>query len=258
MAAKIAAMNPDVVVDMISLDYHSTIETVEALKGANVSHYLFASSIWEHGASFTVPADEDTPRKPIDDYGRDKIPEYRIPARRIEKHGFPYTAVMPGHISGPGWTCINPTGNHDPSVFTAIAHGERIYVPNFGVECVHHVHADDVAQVFELAIRHRDAALDQDFLAVAPKAITLRGYAEHMYEWFGKEANIEYLPWPEWVKVTADEEKSTVPGAISRTATITPVKKRAVSLDMCRCTAGMDAVHEAVRSMIDRGVVETD
>ena len=252
---KVAAMRPDVVVDMISLDYHSTIETVEALRRTALSHYLFASSIWEHGASFTVPADEDTPRKPIDDYGRDKIKSIEYLHGLYEKEKFPYTAVMPGHISGPGWTCINPTGNHDPSVFTAIAHGERIYVPNFGVECVHHVHADDVAQVFERAIRNREAALDQDFLAVSPKAITLRGYAEHMYEWFGKEADIEYLPWPEWVKVTADEEK------INRTwRHITHCNN--YSCDKARRLlgyapqySGMDAVHEAVRSMIERGVV---
>ncbi|GMA86082.1 hypothetical protein GCM10025868_13320 [Angustibacter aerolatus] len=43
---------------------------------------------------------------------------------------------------------------------------------------MHHVHADDVAQVFALAVEHRDEAAGEDFHAVAPTALTVRGYAE--------------------------------------------------------------------------------
>jgi len=252
---KVAAMNPDVVVDMISLDWHSTVETVEALKGTNLSHYLFASSIWEHGNAFTLPADEDTPRNPIDDYGRDKIRSIEYLHEQYETGDFPYTAVMPGHISGPGWTCINPTGNHDPGVFAQIARGETIYIPNLGVECVHHVHADDVAQVFELAIRNRDAALDQDFLAVAPKAITLAGYAAHMYEYFGKENRAAFLPWPEWAKLTADEEKvSRTYRHISHCNNYSCEKARRI-LGYVPGYTGMEAVHEAVEAMLKNGMI---
>lgn len=178
---KIAAMNPDIVVDLISYSVESTKTTVQALQGTNLSHYLFASSIWEHGAASVTPADEDMPRHPIDDYGRDKVASVRFLHEEFVKNGFPYTAVMPGHITGPGWNCINPTGNFDPEIFGRIGRGEKIYLPHFGMECVHHVHADDVAQVFFRAIQRRTAALDQDFLAVAPQAMTLRGFAEAMY-----------------------------------------------------------------------------
>ena len=253
---KVAAMNPDVVVDMISLDYHSTIETVRALQGTNLSHYLFASSIWEHGAAFTVPADEDTPRKPIDDYGRDKVRSIEYLHGEFVQNGFPYTAVMPGHISGPGWTCINPTGNHDPSVFTAIAHGERIYVPNLGVECVHHVHADDVAQVFFRAIQRRTAALDQDFLAVAPQAMTLRGFAEAMYAWFGKEPDIEYLPWEAWQKTAGSQAfiNSTY-SHLAHSDNYSCEKARRILGYAPRYTI-LQAVCECVSSMIARGVIQ--
>ena len=192
---KIAAMNPDIVVDMISYSVENTKSTVAALKNTNISHYLFASSIWEHGACGVSPADEDMPRHPIDDYGKDKVASVRFLHEEFLKDGFPYTAVMPGHITGPGWNCINPTGNFDPEIFGKIGRGEKIYIPHFGMECVHHVHADDVAQVFFRAISRRREALDQDFLAVAPRAMTLRGFAEAMYAWFGKEPDIEYLPW---------------------------------------------------------------
>jgi hypothetical protein len=39
-------------------------------------------------------------------------------------------------------------------VFEKLANGEELQIPNFGLETVHHVHADDVAQAFECAINH--------------------------------------------------------------------------------------------------------
>ena len=247
-------MNPDVVVDMISLDYHSTIETVEALKGTNLSHYLFASSIWEHGAAFTVPVDESVPRKPIDDYGRDKVKSIAYLHGEFEKNGFPYTAVMPGHISGPGWTCINPTGNHDPSVFTAIARGERIYVPNFGVECVHHVHADDVAQVFEQAIRHREAALDEDFLSLPARHHAARLCRAHVR--MVRQGRKHRIP-PLARLGKGDGGRGKVFRTyrhISHCNNYSCEKARRL-LGYEPKYSGMDAVHEAVQSMIERGVV---
>jgi nucleoside-diphosphate-sugar epimerase len=47
-----------------------------------------------------------------------------------------------------------------------------------GMETVHHVHADDVAALFMAALESRSTALGERFHAVAPTALTLRGYAE--------------------------------------------------------------------------------
>ena len=252
---KIAAMNPDIVVDMISYSVESTKSTVAALKNTNISHYLFASSIWEHGACGVSPADEDMPRHPIDDYGKDKVASVRFLHEEFLKDGFPYTAVMPGHITGPGWNCINPTGNFDPEIFGKIGRGEKIYIPHFGMECVHHVHADDVAQVFFWAISRRREALDQDFLAVAPRAMTLRGFAEAMYAWFGKEPDIEYLPWEDWKKTAGSEAfiNSTY-SHLTHSDNYTCAKARRILGYEPRYTI-LQAVQECVRSMIDRGVI---
>ena len=53
---------------------------------------------------------------------------------QYRKNGFPATIIMPGQISGPGWTIINPLGNTDFSVFQKIANGQEIYLPNLGME----------------------------------------------------------------------------------------------------------------------------
>jgi hypothetical protein len=52
--------------------------------------------------------------------------------------------------------------------------------------------------MFMCAIAHWSASVGEALHAVSPAAITLRGYAEAMAAWFGREAKLRYLPWPEW------------------------------------------------------------
>ncbi len=82
-------------------------------------------------------------------------------------------------------------------MYRSLARGEEVVLPNLGMETVHHAHADDVAQVFAMAIDHRPKAIGESFHAVSPAALTLRGYAESMAAWFGQQANLCYLPWAE-------------------------------------------------------------
>ena len=73
--------------------------------------------------------------------------------------------------------------------------GKELALPNFGLETVHHVHADDVAQMFMRAIANWSASVGEAFHAVSPAAVTLRGYAEAMAAWFGQrgEADVPAL-----------------------------------------------------------------
>jgi nucleoside-diphosphate-sugar epimerase len=79
-----------------------------------------------------------------------------------------------------------------------------------GMETVHHVHADDVAQVFMGAVDNWSASVGEAFHAVSPAAVTLKGYAETVARWFGKRADLRFLPWEEWRKtVSEDDARST-------------------------------------------------
>ncbi|MDR1541510.1 MAG: NAD-dependent epimerase/dehydratase family protein [Clostridiales bacterium] len=253
----IADMHADVVVDLIGFDFNSTVGMVEALKG-NVGHYLFCSSIWAHGAASSVPAPENLPRRPFGDYGINKAKSEAYLHEQHYKCGFPETVVMPGHITGPGWNFIGPCGNLDPQVFGRIGRGEKIFLPNFGMECLHNVHADDVAQVFMKSILSRKQALGESFHAVAASATTMRGIAEKMYLWFGKESNIEFLPWDKWCEAVKD------PGFISSTENHV-LHSDNYSAEKGRRLIGynprysiFEAMCEGVTSMIERGVIKVD
>lgn len=203
---RIAALNADIVVDLISFSLESTKSMVESLRSTNLSHYLFCSSIWAHGRATNLPMIEDQPKYPLDEYGMQKLKSELYLHECFRQGGFPETVIMPGQISGPGWSIINPVGNADYMIFDRIRRGEEIAIPNFGMETLHHVHADDVAQVFYNAIVHRKAALGESFHAVGDESITLFGYAQAMYRFFGKDERIKFLPWKEWCDITKDQE----------------------------------------------------
>src|SRR5262249_5605676 len=104
-----------------------------------------------------------------------------VASRRNAGHG-----AASGHIVGPGWEPLNPAGNGDLDVFGKLARADPLVLPNFGLETLHHVHADDVAQAFELATLRRTVAIGESFHVTSPRAISLRGYAEAVAGWFGQ------------------------------------------------------------------------
>ena len=163
-----------------------------------------------------MPTTEEQPRRPFGEYGIQKaaIEAYLLDEAR--RNGFPATILHPGHIVGPGWAPLNPAGHFNPQVFTQLATGEELALPNFGMETVHHVHADDVAQMFMQAIANWSAAVGEAFHAVSPAAVTLRGYAEAMAAWFGQPAELRFLPWPDGRRATAAEEATATWEHIAR------------------------------------------
>jgi nucleoside-diphosphate-sugar epimerase len=253
---KIKALRPDVVIDMICFRLESARHIVEALRG-EVQHFLHTGTIWVHGPSVAVPTTEMQPRKPFGEYGVQKaaIEAYLLDEAR--KRGFPATIVHPGHIVGPGWNPLNPAGHFNPNVFTTLAKGKELALPNFGLETVHHVHADDVAQVFMKAIANRSASIGEAFHAVSPRAVTLRGYAEAMAAWFGKEARLKFLPWPEWKAAQTSEEEATATWEHIARSPSSSIAKAEKYLGYTPRYTSFEGVCEAVTWLIDQGVVET-
>jgi nucleoside-diphosphate-sugar epimerase len=194
---RIRDLRADVVIDLICYTEDSARQLAEALQG-EVGHLLHCGTIWVHGPSAMVPTREDAPRTPFGDYGIRKAAIERYLLTKAHRDGLPVTIVHPGHISGPGWAPVNPAGHFDLGVFKKLADGAELALPNLGLETVQHVHAADVAGVFLAALANRSVAIGESFHAVADGAMTLRGYAEGVARWFGRDANLSFLPWDEW------------------------------------------------------------
>src|SRR3984893_7556615 len=173
---QIRDLRPDVVIDLICFTLESASHLVKALRG-EIQHFLHCGTIWVHGPSVQVPTTEEAIRKPFGEYGLQKaaIEEYLL--KEDSSKRFPVTVLHPGHIVSPGWEALSPAGYLIPQLYTHLARGEELALPNFGLETVHHVHADDVAQAFMQAIASWSASVGETFHAVSLAAVTLRGYA---------------------------------------------------------------------------------
>ncbi len=206
---RIASLEADAVIDLICFTQQSAEHLVTHLEG-QVGHYISCGTIWVHGHSEVVPVTEAMPRRPFGEYGIRKAEMEAWLLAKSRTSGFPVTILHPGHIVGAGWIPLNPSGNFNVQVFRTLAEGKPLSLPNIGMETVHHVHADDVAQAFCRALEHPGTAVGESFHVVSPAAVTLRGYAERMARWFGREAALSFLPWDEWKKgVSAADAAAT-------------------------------------------------
>ena len=246
---QIQKLDPEVVIDLICFTPESAIALVEALKG-KIQHFLHCGTIWVHGHSEQVPTDENQLRKPFGDYGIKKaaIESYLLSYSRLS--GFPVTILHPGHIVGPGWIPLNPAGNFNPDVFKKLATGEELLLPNLGLETVHHVHADDVAMAFVNAVNNRNNAIGESFHVVSPQALTLRGYASAIAKWFGKEADLKFLPWEEWRKTVSEKDADATWDHIAHSPCCSIEKAKKLINYQPRYTS-LQAVQESVKYLFE-------
>uniref|UniRef100_A0A372ISU2 NAD(P)-dependent oxidoreductase n=2 Tax=Paracidobacterium acidisoli TaxID=2303751 RepID=A0A372ISU2_9BACT len=250
---RIARIEAEVVVDLTCYQPKSAEMLVEGLRG-RVRHLLHCGTIWVHGHGVRRPTTEDEPRQPFGDYGVHKAAIEAYLLREAKENGLPVTVLHPGHLVGPGWAPINPAGNFNTNVFAALKRGEEIRLPHFGLETVHHVHAKDVAWAFLRAMERREAALGESFHVVSAAAVTLRGYAESMAEWFGKRARIAFLPWEEWKQEQTGRDAAVTEDHIRHSPQCSIEKARRL-LGYEPGYSSLEAVQEAVSWLIENGAI---
>ncbi len=253
---RVLGLEPDVVVDMICFTPESARQLVEALRG-RISHFLHCGTIWVHGHSTKVPTTEGRARRPFGEYGVQKarIEAYLLAEAR--RGGFPATVLHPGHIVGPGWAPVNPAGNFDLTVFERLARGEELALPNLGMETVHHVHADDMAQAFVRSLDSWSVAVGESFHVVSPAALALRGYAEAVAGWFGEPVRLRFLPWEEWREGVSEEEAEGTWDHIAHSPNCS-IAKAGRLLGYQPRFSSLQAVKESLGWLVEHGEVEAE
>jgi nucleoside-diphosphate-sugar epimerase len=251
---QIRSLQPDVVIDLICFTLESAKQMTTALRG-QVQHFLHCGTIWVHGPSVVVPTTEAQARRPFGEYGIQKAVIEAFLLDEARRGDFPATCLHPGHIVGPGWAPLNPAGHFNPAVFSTLARGEELLLPNLGLETVHHVHADDVAQIFFQAMLNWSSAVGESFHVVSPAAVTLRGYAETVAGWFGREANLRFLAFEEWCKFHPAEEQRATWDHIAHSPNCSIAKAQRLLAFQPRYSS-FEAVSEAVNWLVAQGVVK--
>ena len=250
---RIAQLNADVIVDLTCYHLESAQQLVAALQRQPV-HLLHCGTIWVHGHSIAVPTVEDEPRQPFGDYGIRKAAIEAWLLQQAKETGFAVSVLHPGHLVGPGWTPINPAGNFNPAVYSALMRGEEIRLPNFGMETVHHVHAEDVAQAFTLAIRHRKGAIGQAFHVTSASAYDAARLRRVFRRMVRQAAQLVFQPWEEW-KLGVSEKDARVTEDHIRHSPHCSIQKARSVLEYEPRYSSLQAVEESVTQLIASGVV---
>jgi nucleoside-diphosphate-sugar epimerase len=251
---RIASLNADVVIDLTCYQLQSAEQLSEALRG-NTEHLLHCGTIWVHGPSVEVPTTEAEPRRAFGDYGERKAAIEAYLLHEARRSALPVTILHPGHLVGPGWAPVNPVGNFNPEVFSKLMQGSPIQLPNIGMETLHHVHADDVAQCFQRAIERRSVAIGESFHVVSAAALTLRGYAERVSAWSGRAAQLEFLPWEEWRQQATERDAAFTWDHIAHSPNCSIAKARTL-LGYEPRYSSLQAVRESLEWLIQQGVVK--
>ncbi len=253
-APRVAALRPDAVVDLMCFSVPSARQLTEALAPVG-SYLLHCGTIWVHGSASEVPVAEDEARRPFGDYGLQKAAIEELLLGEARRGTVRATVLQPGHIVGPGWAPVNPAGNSNLDVFSRLARGDELALPNFGLETVHHVHADDVAQGFASALSNPAAASGQAFHVVSGRALTLRGYAESVAAWFGQTARLSFQPWEAWAGGWEPQDAQATWDHIAHSPSMSIAKATAV-LGYEPRYSSLEAVFESLAWLVDHDQVD--
>ena len=77
-----------------------------------------------------------------------------------------------------------------------------------------------------LALTHFDRAVGESFHVVSDAAVTLRGFAEAAAGWFGRRAELAFLPWDGYRAAVASEHAEATWEHISRSPSMSIAKAR--------------------------------
>ena len=113
------------------------------------------------------------------------------------------------------------------------------------------MHADDVAQAFERALS-RPAAIGASFHVVSEQAMTLRGLATGVAQWFGREPVLDFVDWAEFerrVAPSTPRPPASTPSAASPRASARAME----TLGYAPRYSSLDALHEALAWLVAHG-----
>src|SRR5260370_14350886 len=116
--AQVAALRPDVVIDLVCFTAASAQQLVDALRPSRPL-LVHCGTIWVHGPALRVPITEDEPRTAYGEYGTGKAEIEALLHRETLAGGRPPGRLPPGPIRGPGWPVLTPARHPEPARSTS-------------------------------------------------------------------------------------------------------------------------------------------
>jgi nucleoside-diphosphate-sugar epimerase len=165
----------------------SRIAAEEAAR-AGVRCFVHMSSSATYGIPPRCPITNQTPQRPIEDYGRAKLAGERVVQEVAAHTGMPVIVVRPRTILG-----ISRLGIFQ-ILFDWIREGRRVYVMGSGNNRFQFIHAHDLMDAYTLVL---DAGRPGAYNVGAARFGTLREALENLIRHAGTASRVKSLPvWP--------------------------------------------------------------
>ena len=196
--AQIRALAADVVIDMICFTLESAAPPGGGAARSRAALPALRHDLDPRPQRARCPPPKNSRAVPSASMASRKRLSRPICSTRRAATASPPQLLHPGHIVGPGWKPLNPAGHFNPGSLHGSPRGEELALPNLGMETVHHVHADDVAQAFMQAMAHWSTAVGESFHVVSPPGALLAWLRREHGGVVRPAGQPAYLPWEEW------------------------------------------------------------
>ena len=161
---------------------NGTRSLIKACLANGVRRFIYCSSTEAIGPVESPPADETTPLKPSNEYGRSKVDAERV-VRESSAQGIEWTIIRPSGIYGPG-------NVDDVAFWFIVSFAKNSLATRFlvggGRNLVQFVYARDAARVFVLALDNPKASVGQTYLVSDDRAVSYTELYSMMAELCGR------------------------------------------------------------------------
>ena len=136
----------DGAIDMICHNREDALSDVRAFRG--VGHFIQVSTVCTYGVDYDwMPVTEDHPRRPITEYGSNKVAADGVFLEAYRQEQFPASVVKPSTTYGPQMGLVRQVA-WDYSWLNRILEGRPILICGDGHTIHQHLHVDDAALCF--------------------------------------------------------------------------------------------------------------
>jgi nucleoside-diphosphate-sugar epimerase len=183
----------------VIVDFPGTAKCVWDVLADSVSHIIACGSLWMYGYPSIVP----TPERSFEEcFYKGYAIRYEQILSMIAQSGkqkASFTAIMPPNICGPGKIPIDQYGGRSLERHKKMQAGETVYLPD-GAEClISPSDAEDVAQVFALAIENREVSAGQIFNAGPAYALVASEFIRAYSKIYGVEIPVKRVSWEKYI-----------------------------------------------------------
>ncbi len=183
---------PNAIIDIVA---RNAPEVVAACP-AGVEQVIVTGSVWMYGPPRQIPTPERTQGPfPFDAY---RIRYQHLQELLATQGGPAITAVMPANIAGPGKIPLDPYGSREIAIHKAMASGMEIVLPYDGLMLVQPSDAEDIAEVYALALDKLDESAGRMFNAAAAYALTYADLVTTYSRIHGEEIPVRSVEWDEF------------------------------------------------------------